>query len=138
MYTYIYPLLPDWVCALACLGVPLLHDRGGQACLFGVAALAHELVSGRVALVRSASGVAEQARACLLAGEWAFHSCTSGRVTRRRVGEWGGREGRGVLLGASRTARVDFMFSDDVVSQRHSPCMTYLLHQKQNKKLVVA
>ena len=84
---------------LACLGSPLFH----------------ELVSGRVALVRSASGVAEQARACLLAGEWAFHSCTSGRVTRRRVGESGGREGRGVLLAPSRTARVDFMFSDEGV-----------------------
>jgi hypothetical protein len=87
VYTYIYPLLPDWVCALACLGVPLLHDRGGQACLFGVAALAHELVSGRVALVRSASGVAEQARACLLAGEWAVRLAASGLSHSRRVGE---------------------------------------------------
>ena len=49
---------------------------------------------------------------CPTRGEWAVPLAASGRVTRRRVGEWGGREGRGVLLAPSRTARVDFMFSD--------------------------
>ena len=79
--------------------------------------LLHERACGSPAI---GEWVAEQARACLLAGEWAFHSCTSGRVTRRRVGEWGGREGRGVLLGASRTDRVDFVFSDGELGRRRN------------------
>ena len=58
---------------------------------------------------------------CPTRGEWAVPLAASGRVTRRRVGEWGGREGRGVLLGASRTARVDFVFSDVAACGAEAP-----------------
>ena len=76
------------------IGCVLLHVWGFRSCMTGAAKLAclgsplfHELVSGRVALVRSASGVAEQARACLLAGEWAVRLAASGLSHSRRVGE---------------------------------------------------
>ena len=117
---FIYPLLPDWVCALACLGVPLLHDRGGQACLFEVAAL---------------SRVGEWACGSRAIGEWGGRAGT--RVPARKrvgvpllheracgspaIGEWVAEQRAGTRVPARRRVGVPLLHewaSDSPASRR--------------------